>query len=56
VVQKDTIDIEWQKNEYTPEQKMKLVKQHKKIKADGYDYDEQRLVGNGWKMVQFGGG
>ncbi len=56
ITNKDTILIEWQKNEYTPEQKMKLVKYRKKMKQDNYDYEELTLKGHGWKMSQFEGG
>lgn len=54
-IQQDTVIIEWQRNDYTPDQKMKLVKLHKKVKADDYDYDELMLKGHGWKMTQFMG-
>jgi hypothetical protein len=56
VVQKDTVIIEWQKNTYTPQQRMKLVKQTKKIKQDDYEYDEYFLNGHGWRLTQFMGG
>jgi hypothetical protein len=55
VVVKDSILIEWQKNAFTPSQKMKLVKKVKKVKANGDTYDELQLSGNGWKFVQFQG-
>ncbi len=53
---KDTVVIEWQKNSFTPLQKMKLVKKTKKIKTEGDSYDEQQLIGNGWKFTKFEGG
>lgn len=55
IMVKDTVLIEWQKNSYTPAQKMKLVKRTKKIKTEGNEYDEQQLVGNGWKFAKFEG-
>ena len=55
VANKDTIIIEWQKNEYTPEQKMTMVIKHKKIKEQDYEYDQPLLTGHGWKLTQFMG-
>ena len=49
----DSVLIDWQKNTWTPAQKMKLVIFHKKTPGDGYD--EQRLVGSGWKMIKLEG-
>lgn len=53
---KDTVLIEWQKNTFTPLQKMKLVIKTKKIKRSGDSYDEQQLIGNGWKLAKLEGG
>lgn len=53
ILNKDTVSIDWQKNTFTPSQKMKLVKR-KKIVKEG-EYAEQLLVGNGWKFVKFEG-
>jgi len=52
---KDTVLIEWQKNSFTPSQKMKLILRTKHIKDQGNDYDEKQLVGNGWKFAKFEG-
>lgn len=52
---KDTVLIEWQKNSFTPEQKMKMVKRKKILKDAGGDYTEQQLVGHGWKFAKFEG-
>lgn len=52
---KDTVLIEWQKNSFTPAQKMKLVKHTVKKKSEGNSYDEQQLSGNGWKFAKFEG-
>lgn len=56
ILVKDTVLIEWQKNSFTPAQKMKLVKKTKKTKSNGNEYDEQQLIGNGWKFAKFEGG
>ena len=56
VQNKDTILIEWQKNQYIPDQKMKLILYRKKIKQDDYEYEQLTLRGHGWKMSQFEGG
>ena len=53
VISKDTVLIEWQKNPFTPSQKMKLVKRNKKIK--GEEYEVVQLAGNGWKLVKLEG-
>lgn len=50
----DTVFIEWQKNTYTPAQKMKLIKRRKKV-VDS-DYEEQQLIGNGWRMSKIEAG
>ena len=50
---KDSVLIEWQKNSWTPAQKMKLVVNHKPRRAAGID--EQRLVGHGWKLIKLEG-
>lgn len=55
ILVKDTVFIEWQKNSFTPSQKMKMVKKTRKIKTEGEAYDELQLIGNGWKFVQFQG-
>lgn len=55
VTHKDTVLIDWQKNIYTPSQKMKLVRKKKKIKEGENEYEEQQLVGNGWKFSKFEG-
>ena len=55
IQEKDTILIEWQKNDYTPDQKMKLVRSTKKVKQDDYEYEQLLLKGHGWKMAQFMG-
>lgn len=52
---KDSVLIEWQKNSFTPAQKMKLVKKKVKIKNGDDAYDELQLSGSGWKFVQFQG-
>ena len=56
VISKDTVFIEWQKNSFTPAQKMKLVRKKKVIKEDGYEREEQQLIGNGWKLSKFEAG
>ncbi len=56
MVNKDTVFIEWQKNSFTPAQKMKLIRRLKKIKEDGYEREEQQLIGNGWKLAKFEAG
>ena len=53
---KDTVLIEWQKNTFTPLQKMKLVIKTKKIKSNGDSYDERQMMGNGWKLSKLEGG
>lgn len=55
IVSRDTLVIEWQKNAFTPAQKMKLVKKTKKIKNGGEEYEELQLSGHGWKFAQFQG-
>lgn len=55
ILVKDTVLIEWQKNSFTPAQKMKLVKHTVKLKSEGNSYDEKRLIGNGWKFAKFEG-
>ncbi len=55
ILVKDTVFIEWQKNSFTPLQKMKMIKRTIKVKTGGDTYDEQQLSGHGWKFVQFQG-
>lgn len=50
----DTVLIEWQKNTYTPAQKMRLIKRRKKVQEG--DYEEQQLIGNGWTLTKLEGG
>ena len=50
---KDSVMIDWQKNSWTPSQRMKLVILHKKnLKSD---YDDERLSGFGWNYARVEG-
>jgi hypothetical protein len=55
IVHKDTVLIDWQKNTFTPSQKMKLIRRTKKLKEGGNEYEEQQLIGDGWKFSKFEG-
>jgi len=55
IMVKDTVLIEWQKNTFTPSQKMKMIKRNVKVKAEGSSYEELQLSGHGWKYSQFQG-
>jgi hypothetical protein len=49
--QVDTFKVEWQKNNYTPAQNMKLIKTMQKIKESEEEYEIPLLKGNGWELT-----